>query len=384
LPSLLPLCLLALLLLLHPGSPGQRAAPREGPGLARQAAAQPIPVTLQRTLPASEPRPTAYFPLFEDLDAGRPVPDAVATTPPPALADEQRLRGALAAALSALGGEAEAHWGTPSAVGPVLEVRWRPPSTLDEREAVQRAVMSAVGTVVDTVDRAFPGGYRTDQGAPLAAVRVVLPEQDDVLVAVRTYREFSAGESTPEQFASQWRVLSRRETAPAAVAAAAAPARLAPAAPPPREALDALGPPPRRWPARIAHFYPEVLRAAYTYQIDPDLLAAIMQQESGGQPHAVGAWVWIPHAGRYERAIGLMQVMPNEAERRGVSIDDAWDPENNIMLGARVLRDKLTVVRGDFWTRVQGYYGFGDPLSDYWLNRVYGHWLAFRDDSATP
>jgi soluble lytic murein transglycosylase-like protein len=83
--------------------------------------------------------------------------------------------------------------------------------------------------------------------------------------------------------------------------------------------------------------------------------------------------------GRYERAIGLMQVMPNEAQRRGVSIDEAWDPEANILLGARVLRDKLNVIRGDFWTRVQGYYGFGDPLSDYWLDRVYAYWLAFRD-----
>ena len=62
-----------------------------------------------------------------------------------------------------------------------------------------------------------------------------------------------------------------------------------------------------------------MLQAAIRYQIDPDLLAAIMQQESGGEPAAVGAWAWIPHMGRYERAIGLMQVMPNEAERRGVS-----------------------------------------------------------------
>ncbi len=85
--------------------------------------------------------------------------------------------------------------------------------------------------------------------------------------------------------------------------------------------------------------------------------------------------------GRYERAIGLMQVMPNEAQRRGVAIEDAWDPDANILLGARVLRDKLDVIRGDFWTRVQGYYGYGDPLSDYWLDRVYAYWLAFREGS---
>ncbi len=53
-----------------------------------------------------------------------------------------------------------------------------------------------------------------------------------------------------------------------------------------------------------------------------------------------------------------------------------------IGLGVRVLRDNFDAVRGAFSTRVQGYYGFGDALSDYWLKRVYAYWLAFR--SAQP
>jgi soluble lytic murein transglycosylase-like protein len=230
-----------------------------------------------------------------------------------------------------------------------------------------------VGAVVDTADRVFPRGFRTEEGAPLAAVRVLLPGQDDVLVAVRTYREYLAGDSTPEEFARQWRLLRREGTA-------ARPA-------PPTARLLPQGPSegaPEKWPPRVARWHAEILQAAYTYQIDPAVLAAVMQQESGGDPYATGAWAWIPHMGRYERAIGLMQVMPNEAERRGVAIDDAWDVQSNILLGARVLRDKLTVIRGDYWTRVQGYYGFGDPLSDYWLDRVYANWLAFREPPTEP
>ncbi len=299
-----------------------------------------------------------------------PAPQAVAKAPPEDVAQDPRLLAAIVGALPALGGKAAAAWGTPTAVGPVLQVRWDPGVALDDAEALRQAVVAVVGTAVDAMDGAFPGGFHSDQGAPLAAVQVALPDHDPVLVAVRTYRELVAGQATVAQFASQWRLL-RRSADPAPAPAP----RIVPDTP--TEGA------PERWPPQIARFYPEILYAAQEYQVDPDLLAAIMQQESGGRPDAVGAWTWIGQAGRYERAIGMMQVMPNEAERRGVSIDDAWDPQDNILLGARVLRDKLNNVRGDFWTRVQGYYGFGDALSDYWLERVYAFWLAFRDPPAS-
>jgi len=375
LSSWLPLCLLALLLLLQPADALQRAA--TPPPSASTVTWQPgdqAPLGAPMVVRAGAPgtmSPSASAPdspLFADAGLGRPTPVAVADAPPPEMAENARLIDAVRHALPTLGGTAAAAWGATTAVGPVLQVRWEPGVTLGDADAVQQAVVAAVGTVVDAMDRAFPSGFRSDQDTPLAAVQVVLPDEDPVLVAVRTYRELAAGEATVAQFASQWRLLSR---APAAVERVTPAPRVVPDAP-----SDGA---PARWPPQIARFYPEILHAAKVYQIDPDLIAAIMQQESGGRPDAVGAWTWIGHAGRYERAIGMMQVMPNEAERRGVSIDDAWDPQNNILLGARVLRDKLDVVRGDFWTRVQGYYGFGDPLSDYWLERVYANWLAFRD-----
>lgn len=324
-------------------------------------------VLLALDLPAPAPTaaPPAASPLFQDLLG--PPPAAVADQAPPGVLDEQRLLAAVQAALPGLGGTATAAWAKPTAVGGVLQVNWTPGEPVKDPEAVQQAVVAAVGTVVGALDREFPRGFRGSDGLPLAAVAVELPDHDPVVVAVRTYRALAAGELALADLPGQWRLLRRP--------AAGAPAR----AGGPRLVPD--GPSegaPERWPPRIARWYPEILAAARRYQLDPDLLAAIMQQESGGEPLAVGAWVWIPHMGRYERAIGMMQVMPNEAERRGWTIEEAWEPEQNILLGARVLRDKLDAVRGDFWTRVQGYYGFGDPLSDYWLERVYTYWLAFR------
>jgi soluble lytic murein transglycosylase-like protein len=374
LSSWLPLCLLALLLLLQPTDAiRQTAAPSTSTSTVTWQAAALTTLGAPAVVRAGAPEPPAAHggpgsPLFADVGLGRPTPVAVTDAPPPEAAENARLADAVKQALPVLGGTTTVAWGPATAVGPVLQVRWEPGVTLGDADAVQQAVVAAVGTVVDAMDRAFPSGFRSDQGTPLAAVQVVLPDQDPVLVATRTYRELVSGEATVAQFTSQWRLLSR---APAAVARATPPPRLVPA-----EASDGA---PARWPPQIARFSPEILHAAQVYRIDPDLIAAILQQESGGRPDAVGAWTWIRHAGRYERAIGMMQVMPNEAEARGWTIDEAWEPQNNLLLGARVLRDKLDVIRGDFWTRVQGYYGFGDPLSDYWLERVYAHWLAFRD-----
>lgn len=135
---------------------------------------------------------------------------------------------------------------------------------------------------------------------------------------------------------------------------------------------------PDRWPASVAKYAEEIRQAARTYGVDADLLAAIMTQESMGEPKAVGRWVWIGITGRFERAFGLMQVMPFEVEARQVPITEAWDPQTNIVLGASVLADKLANTQiADYWHRVMGYYGYGDRLSDYWLERVKGFWQEY-------
>ena len=72
-----------------------------------------------------------------------------------------------------------------------------------------------------------------------------------------------------------------------------------------------------------------IKQAANTYTIPEKLIAAVMKQESNFNPTVVS------QAG----AQGLMQLMPKTAQYLGVS--NAFDPEQNIMAGAKYLRQML-------------------------------------------
>ncbi|WP_228124529.1 lytic transglycosylase domain-containing protein [Glaciimonas soli] len=81
-----------------------------------------------------------------------------------------------------------------------------------------------------------------------------------------------------------------------------------------------------------------VNQAAKEFKLDPALLKAVMATESGFNPTAVSA----------KGAIGLMQIMPDTAERYGMVGDQKKtiqeklsDPRTNIRLGARYLRDLI-------------------------------------------
>lgn len=76
--------------------------------------------------------------------------------------------------------------------------------------------------------------------------------------------------------------------------------------------------------------YDEIIEeAAAQFQMDPDLIRAVMQAESAFHPYVVS------RAG----AEGLMQLMPELADEMGVS--DAMDPRENIMGGVRYLKRLL-------------------------------------------
>jgi soluble lytic murein transglycosylase-like protein len=78
-----------------------------------------------------------------------------------------------------------------------------------------------------------------------------------------------------------------------------------------------------------------VKTAAGKNGIKPDLLRAVMRQESGFRPCAIST------AG----AMGLMQIMPQTAD--DLRLDDPFDPDANVDAGARYLRQLLTRYNGD-------------------------------------
>ena len=82
--------------------------------------------------------------------------------------------------------------------------------------------------------------------------------------------------------------------------------------------------------------YDDIIQeAAVEYDMDPNLIHAVMQAESAFHPYAVS------RAG----AEGLMQLMPELSDEMGVN--NAFDPRENIMGGVRYLKRLLTYHNGN-------------------------------------
>jgi len=92
-----------------------------------------------------------------------------------------------------------------------------------------------------------------------------------------------------------------------------------------------------------------VREASLKYGVDPSLIKAVIEAESGGNPYALS-----PAGAR-----GLMQLMPATAAELGVT--DAFDPVQNIMGGTRYLRRLLDRYRGDVRLALAAYnWGMGN------------------------
>jgi soluble lytic murein transglycosylase-like protein len=95
---------------------------------------------------------------------------------------------------------------------------------------------------------------------------------------------------------------------------------------------------------RAEDAYEEFIQEAATqYKLDPNLIRAVMRTESAFNPHAVSR----------VGAQGLMQLMPGLASDMGVK--NPFDPRENILGGARYLRQLLDAHRGNIRLTLASY-----------------------------
>lgn len=114
-----------------------------------------------------------------------------------------------------------------------------------------------------------------------------------------------------------------------------------PPAPPAADPTCAIG---ARYPDDIRRWCPLIMQTAARYELEPDLLAAVMLQESGGNPDAISR----------SGAVGLMQVMPRDGKAaefmcqngpcfaKRPSMAELYDPTFNLDYGARMLSGLLS------------------------------------------
>ena len=93
--------------------------------------------------------------------------------------------------------------------------------------------------------------------------------------------------------------------------------------------------------------------AGQRYNVPPNLLKAIAKIESNFRPDATSA----------KGAMGIMQLMPGTA--RGLGVVDAYDPEQNIMGGAKYIRQQLDRFNGDVRLALAAYNAGGGAVEKY-------------------
>jgi soluble lytic murein transglycosylase-like protein len=97
-------------------------------------------------------------------------------------------------------------------------------------------------------------------------------------------------------------------------------------------------------PIRPEDAYEELIKeAADVHKLSPALIRAVMRTESAFNPAAVSP----------VGAMGLMQLMPALAEEMGVT--DPFDPRDNIMGGAKYLRQLLDEHEGNIRLTLASY-----------------------------
>jgi len=132
-------------------------------------------------------------------------------------------------------------------------------------------------------------------------------------------------------------------------------------------------------PWNYAVFEKIISEAATRHGLDPDLIRAIIQIESGG----------IPDAHSSKGAIGLMQLMPETSLNLAVS--NPFDPKANIRGGTRYLSRLLDRFRGNLVLALAAYNAGPEKVEKYggippypetrrYVRNVLNQWQKYRSD----
>lgn len=117
-------------------------------------------------------------------------------------------------------------------------------------------------------------------------------------------------------------------------------------------------------------------KAAKTYDLPVDLLKAHGKVESQFNPNAVSP------AG----AEGIMQIMP--ANKKALGLTNSFDPEQNIMAGAKLIRQNIDHYNGDVGKAILAYHGGYDesqwgPKTNAYGQNVVGQYQAYTNGTAS-
>jgi hypothetical protein len=103
------------------------------------------------------------------------------------------------------------------------------------------------------------------------------------------------------------------------------------------------GPSQIPYKGKESDFAGTIKEASAKFNVDEDLIRAVIRQESGFNPKAESGC----------GAMGLMQLMPETAA--GLGVKNAWDPHENIMGGVKYLKSLLDRFDGNITKALAGY-----------------------------
>jgi len=174
-----------------------------------------------------------------------------------------------------------------------------------------------------------------DDGSPAGAGMMTEMMDEHLARALASKGGIGLGEALEEQFASRFDSEAPIRYRPAAAAPVLATG--------PAEGAAEAAAEPDTVEGRVSRYEPFIREAASSFDLKPELLRAVIAQESAGRPEAVSP----------KGAKGLMQLMDGTAEELGVR--NSFDPEQNIRGGARYLRRLLDRFSGDLEKALAGY-----------------------------